>query len=67
MPILYNIDINFNIVIFDFTDIANISGISNYIKVWNKANGEGVNNNGWGGVNNNEDGDNREDISGIRI
>ena len=42
--ILYSIDINFNIAIFDFAGTANISGTSNYIKVWNKADREDVNN-----------------------
>jgi hypothetical protein len=68
MPISYGIDINFNITIPDFTGVVNISGTSNYTKVWNKADREGANNNGWSGAsNNNKDNDNREDISGVRI
>ena len=45
MPILYSIDVNFNITIFNFAGIANINNTNNYIKVWNEANGEGTNNN----------------------
>ena len=67
MPILYSIDINFNITIPNFAGVANISGTSNYTKAQNEANREGANNNGWGGAgNNNEDNNNREDISGVR-
>ena len=54
--------------------VANISGTGNYIEVWNKANGEGANNNSWDGAsdnseddNNKEDDNNREDIGDIRI
>ena len=46
MPILYSIDINFNIAIFNFINIANINSTSNYTKAWNKANKKGTNNNG---------------------
>ena len=46
MSILYSIDVNFNITIFNFVGTANISSTSNYSKVWNKANREGTNNNG---------------------
>ena len=68
MPILYSIDVNFNITIPDFMGIANISGTSNYTKAQNKANKEGANNNSQGGAsNNNEDNDNREDVSGVGI
>ncbi len=67
MPILYSMDINFNIAIPDFAGATNISGTSNYTKAWNKADKKGTNNNGWGGASNNKNGDNREDISGIRI
>ena len=45
MPILYSIDIDFNITIFDFAGVVNINSTSNYTKVWNEANGEGINNN----------------------
>ena len=66
MPILYSIDINFNITIPDFVGAANISSTSNYTKAQNEANGEGANNNSQGGAgNNSEDDDNGEDISGI--
>ena len=78
MPILYNIDVDFNITIPDFTSIVNISGTNN--KAWNKANGKGANNNGWdsasnnskdnnnkGDNNNKEDNNNRENISSIKI
>ena len=68
MPILYSIDVNFNITIPNFIGIANISSTSNYTKAQNKADREGANNNGWGGAgNNNKDNNNREDISGVRI
>ena len=67
MPILYRIDINFNIAISDFTGVANISSTSNYIKAQNKANKEGTNNNSKDSPNNNsKDNNNREDISGIK-
>ena len=46
MPILYSIDVNFNITIPDFAGAANISNTSNYTKVWNEADREGANNNG---------------------
>ena len=62
MPILYSIDIDFDIAIPDFAGIVNISGTSNYTEAWNKADGEDTNNNGWGGA-----GNNREDISSIGI
>ena len=45
MPILYSIDVNFNITIPDFAGVVNISSTSNYIKAWNEANGENINNN----------------------
>jgi len=45
MPILYNIDVNFNIAIPDFIGRVNISSLSNYAKAWNEANREGANNN----------------------
>ena len=68
MPILYSIDVNFNIAIPNFIGAVNISGTSNYTKVQNKANREGANNNSQGGTgNNNKDNDNREDISSVRI
>ena len=68
MPILYSIDINFNIAIPNFIGIVNISSTSNYTKAQNKANREGANNNGQGGAsNNNKDNNNRKDISGVRI
>ena len=68
MPILYSIDINFNITIPNFIGAVNISSTSNYIKVQNKANREGANNNGQGGASNNsKDNNNKEDVSGIRI
>ena len=63
MPILYSIDVNFNITIPNFAGIANISSTSNYTKVQNEANREGANNNGQSGAGNN----NKEDISGVRI
>ena len=78
MPILYNMDVDFNIAIFDFVNVTNISGISN--KVWNEADGEGADNNGWDSAsdnsedddnkednNNKEDDDNGEDIGGVKI
>ena len=47
---------------------VNISSTSNYSKVQNKADGEGINNNSQGSTsNNNKDNNNKEDISGIRI
>ena len=46
MSILYSIDVNFNITIFNFTGTANIDGINNYIKAWNEADKKGANNNG---------------------
>ena len=68
---MYSIDINFNIAIFDFIGVTNISGISN--KMWNEADGEGIDNNGWDSAgdnsednNNREDNDNREDVGSIR-
>jgi len=68
MPILYSIDINFNIAIPNFIGVANISSISNYTKAWNEANKEGANNNGWDSAgNNSKDNNNREDIGGVRI
>ena len=68
MPILYSVDINFNITISNFAGIINISGTSNYTKVQNKANREGANNNGQDGAgNNSEDNNNREDVGGVRI
>ena len=68
MPILYSIDINFDITIPDFASITNINNTSNHIKAWNKADKKGTNNNGWDGAgNNSEDNDNGEDISGVRI
>ena len=61
-------DVDFNIAIPNFVDVVNISNISNYTKVWNKANREGTNNNGSGNTSdNNKDNNNKEDISGIRI
>ena len=61
-------DVDFDITIFDFVGVANISSTSNYTEVWNEADREGTNNNGWGGAgNNNKDDDNREDINSIRI
>ena len=78
MPILYSIDIDFDIIIPDFASIVNINGTSN--KVWNKADKEGANNNGWDGAGNNnkddnnkkdnnnrEDDDNGKDIGGVKI
>ena len=68
MPILYSIDINFNITIFDFAGAVNINSTGNYIKVQNKTDGEGINNNSQGSTsNNNKDNNNREDISGVKI
>ena len=68
MPILYSIDINFNITISNFIGIVNISSTSNYTKVQNEANREGANNNSQGGAgNNNKDNNNREDIGSVRI
>jgi hypothetical protein len=68
MPISYSIDVDFNITILDFIGAANISGTSNYIKAWNKANREGTNNNSWGGASdNNKDNNNGEDVSGVKI
>ena len=67
MPISYSIDVDFDITIPNFAGVANINGISNYIKAQNEVNREGANNNGWGGTSNNEDGDNKEDISSIGI
>ena len=65
---MYSIDVNFNIAIPDFAGVANISGIGNYTEAWNEANGEGANNNGWGGAgNNNENNDNREDVGDVGI
>jgi len=61
-------DINFNITILDFMGIVNINSTSNYTKVWNKANKEGANNNGWDGASNNsKDDNNREDVGGVKI
>ena len=61
MPILYSIDVDFNIAIPNFTSIANISGTSNYTKAQNMVNREGANNNSQGSVgNNNKDNNNRE-------
>ena len=45
MPILYSINIDFNIAIPDFTGVVNISSTSNYAKVWNEADRESTNNN----------------------
>ena len=60
-PILYSIDVNFNITIPNFAGAVNISGTSNYTKAQNEANREGANNNGQGGAgNNNKDNNNRE-------
>jgi len=57
---LYSIDVDFNIVISDFVGVANINSIGN--KMWNKADGEGADNNGWDGAgDNSKDNDNRED------
>ena len=67
-PILYSIDVNFNITISDFAGVVNISSTGNYTEVWNEANREGINNNGQGGAdNNNGDDNNKENISGIKI
>ena len=68
MPILYSIDVNFNITIPNFAGIINISGTGNYTKAQNEANGEGANNNGQDSASNNsEDNNNREDVSSVRI
>ena len=68
MPILYSIDVNFNITIPNFIGVIDISSTSNYTKAQNKANREGANNNSWDSASNNsEDNSNREDISSIRI
>ena len=68
MPILYSIDINFNIAIPNFKGVVNISSTSNYTKAQNKANREGVNNNGQDSPSNNsKNNNNKEDISSIRI
>ena len=68
MSILYSIDINFNITIPNFAGAVNISGINNYTKVWNEANGEGTNNNSQGGTgDNSKDNNNGEDINGVKI
>ena len=72
MPILYSIDINFDIAISNFVGIANISGISNYTEAQNEADKEGANNNSQGSASNNkdnnkrEDNNNKEDISSVR-
>ena len=73
MPILYSIDINFNITIPDFMGIINISGTGNYTKAQNEADREGANNNSWDGASNNnkndnnrEDNNNKEDINGVK-
>ena len=61
MPILYSIDIDFNIAIPNFAGVVNISGTSNYTKAQNEANREGANNNGQSSAsNNNKDNNNRE-------
>ena len=68
MPILYSIDINFNIAIPNFTGIVNISSTNNYTKVQNKTDGEGANNNGQGSTgNNSEDNNNKKDVGGVGI
>ena len=68
MPILYSMDVNFDIAISDFVGGANISGASNYTEAWNKADGEGANNNGQDGAgDNSEDNDNEEDVGGVGI
>ena len=68
MPILYSIDINFNIIILNFAGVANINSTSNYTKAWNEANGKSTNNNGYGSAgNNNKDNNNRENISNVKI
>ena len=68
MPILYSIDVNFDIAIPNFAGAINISGTSNYTKVQNEADGEGANNNSWDGAgDNSEDNNNKEDVSGVRI
>ena len=68
MPILYSIDVDFNITIPDFVGVVNISGTGNYTKVQNEADGEGINNNSQGSISDNsEDDNNREDISGVGI
>ena len=68
MPILYSIDINFNIAIPDFIGVVNISSTSNYTKVWNEADGEGTNNNSQGSAgDNSKDYNNRENINSIKI
>ena len=65
MPILYSMDINFDITIPDFIGTVNISGTNN--KAQNEANGEGTNNNGQGGTSdNNKDNNNREDVGSIK-
>ena len=59
-------DIDFNIAIPNFVGRANISGVGNYTKAWNEANGKGANNNGQDGAgNNSENNNNGEDISGV--
>jgi len=68
MPILYSIDVNFDIAIPDFVGVINISSTSNYTKAWNEANREGADNNGWDGAgDNSKDNNNREDVSGVGI
>ena len=66
-PILYSIDVNFDIAIPDFAGIINISSTSNYTKAWNKADGKGANNNSQDSAgDNSKDNNNREDISGVK-
>ena len=61
-------DVDFNITIPDFVGVVNISDTGNYTKAWNKANGEGINNDGWGSASdNNKDNNDRKDVGSIKI
>ena len=61
-------DVDFNITIPDFVGVVNISSTGNHTEVWNKANGEGANNNSQGSTgDNNKDNNNGEDVGGVRI